>query len=116
MRRRVIALAGLLPCLAAGPAAADVPQSIVALLGPSLGHLMAQNDLCGWKLDTKIEGTYKASFQTIGLTQAQQTTVWEKAGFARQGMMSTPAAAQDRMKSEMCTPAIKARIEQDLAN
>ncbi|MEJ0020515.1 MAG: hypothetical protein WDN25_28990 [Acetobacteraceae bacterium] len=116
MRIATIALAGLLPVLAATPASAEAPRSVVALLGPSLGHLLAQSDLCGWNLQPKIETTYKASFHKIGLTAAQQTAVWDQAKLRRQGMLSAPDDAKARMKAEMCSPAIRTQIDHDLAN
>ena len=116
MRIRTLCLIGLLPMLAAMPAAAEAPRSIVMLLGPSLGHLMAQSDLCAWNLGATIETVYKSAFQKIGLTAQQQGAVWEQARREQQGMLSAPDVAKARMKAEMCAPAIKARIEQDLAN
>lgn len=116
MRVPVIALAGLLSAFVATQAAADAPRSVVALLGPSLGHLMAQNDICGWNLGARIEATYKAGFTRIGLTAEQQAGVWDRARWAQKGMLSSPDAAKARMKAEMCTPEIRARIEQDLAD
>jgi hypothetical protein len=114
MRFATIAAGVLLPALAAVPAGAEAPNSITSLLGPSVGYLLGQSDLCQWDLTNKIEKTYKASFQAIGMTAAQQTAAWARAKIRQNGLISMPAEAKERMKAETCTPAFRARIEQDL--
>src|SRR6186713_2952010 len=102
MRFATIAVVTLLPALAATPAGAAVPNSITALLGPTLGYLLAQSDLCQWDLSGKIEATYRHGFQTIGMTAAQQATVWAQAATRRKDLADLPAEAKTRMKADTC--------------
>ena len=91
MRFATIAVVTLLPALAATPAGAAVPNSITALLGPTLGYLLAQSDLCQWDLSGKIETTYRSDFKTMGMTAAQQTTAWTQATARRKALAELPA-------------------------
>jgi hypothetical protein len=116
MRFAIIGALAVLPALAAVPAEAAPPNSITALLGPGIGYLLGQSDLCQWNLTDKIDETYKAAFQAIGMTPAQQAAVWEEAKARRNGMAGMPADAKERMKADTCTPALRARIEQDLTD
>ncbi len=83
---RYVIVTVILSALAAAPAKADAPNSIVSLLGPAVGYLLGQSDLCEWGLNDKIEQTYKASFQAIGMSAAQQASAWEKAKARRAGL------------------------------
>jgi hypothetical protein len=112
MRYAILTLA--LSALAAAPAKADAPNSIASIVGPSVGYLQGQSDLCEWGLSDKIESTYKASFQAIGMSAAQQAAAWEQAKTRRAGLAGMPAEAKARMKSDTCTPAFRARIEQEI--
>ncbi len=114
MRFATISVGVLFAALAAVPAGAEVPNSITSLLGPSVGYLLGQSDLCQWDLTDRIEKTYKASFQAIGMTPAQQTAAWAQAKARRNGLNGMPAAAKERMKADTCTPEFRARIEQNL--
>ena len=115
--RFAIVIAGLaLPLLASAPAKADAPNAIVSLLGPGVGYLLGQSDLCQWGLTDKIEQTYKASFKIIGLSAAQEAAVWTQAKARRDGMAGMPSEAQARMKADTCTDAFRMRFEQDLKN
>lgn len=114
MRFVMIATAAMLSLLAAAPAEADAPNSIIFLLGPSVGYLLGQSDLSQWGLTAKIEKTYKAGFQAIGMTAAQQAAAWKDAKARQNGLASMPLAAKERMKADTCTPAFRARIEQNL--
>lgn len=116
MRFAAIAAAALFPALAATSARAEVPNSVAALLGPGVGYLLAQSDLCQWGLADKIEQTYRDSFKTIGLTAAQQTGVWAQAEARRKAMAGLPAEAKTRMKADTCTPASRTRVDNDLAD
>lgn len=113
---RYIPVAVILSALSTVPATADAPNSIVSLLGPSVGYLLGRSDLCQWDLTGKIEQTYKASFQAIGMSPAQQTAAWEMAKARRAGLSAMPADGKARMKADTCTPAFRARIEEDLKN
>jgi len=112
--RYIIIFIAMLSALAAVPAKADVPNSVVSLLGPSVGYLLGQSDLCEWGLNDKIEQTYKASFQAIGMSAAQQTAAWDMAKARRAGLAGMPADGKARMKADTCTPAFRARFEQDM--
>ena len=116
MRITAVAVVALLPVFGAMPAGAEVPNSISALLGPTVGYLLAQSDLCQWGLTGKIETTYKAGFQTIGMTTAQQATAWAQAAARRKDLADLPAEAKTRMKADTCGQAMRARVESDLAN
>ncbi len=116
MRFPAIAVVVLLPALAAAPARAEVPNSVAALLGPSVGYLLAQSDLCEWGLAPQIEQTYRKDFQTIGMTAAQQASTWSQAGARRKALAALPAETKAHMKAETCTPASRARVEHDLAD
>jgi hypothetical protein len=112
--RYAIILTVLSSALAAVPARADAPNSVVSLLGPSVGYLLGQSDLCEWGLNDRIEQTYKASFQAIGMSAAQQAAAWEQAKARRAGLAGMPAEGKARMKADTCTPAFRARIEQEI--
>lgn len=116
MRFAAIVFVVLLPALAAAPARAAVPNSVAALLGPSIGYLLAQSDLCEWRLTAKIEQTYRKDFETIGMTAAQQASTWSQASARRRALAALPAEAKTHMKAETCTPASRARVEHDLAD
>jgi hypothetical protein len=116
MRFVITAAAVLLSALAAVPAEAEPPNSITSLLGPSVGYLLGQSDLCQWGLTEKIEKTYKASFQAIGMTAAQQAAAWKQAKARHNGLAAMSTKAKERMKADTCTPAFRARIERDLAD
>ena len=116
MRFAAIALA-LLPALAAAmPSRAEVPNSIAVLLGPSVGYLLAQSDLCGWGLTAKIEETYRDSFKRIGMTAEQQASAWSQAAARHKALTALAARANARMKAETCTPASRAQLEKDLGD
>lgn len=74
MRSAAVAFAVLAAFVAGIPARAEVPISVAALLGPSVGYLLAQSDLCEWGLAERIEKTYQAGFKTIGMTAEQQAS------------------------------------------
>lgn len=116
MRYAIITAGVMLSAVASIPAKADIPNSIASLLGPSVGYLLGQSDLCQWDLTDKIEKTYQASFQTIGMSAAQQTTAWDMAKARRAGMADMPADGKARMKADTCTPAFRARFEKDLTD
>ena len=54
MRFLAHTVGALLAGLTVSAACAVVPNSIASLLGPSIGYLMAQSDLCGWNLNDRI--------------------------------------------------------------
>ena len=114
MRNAIIAAGLMLSTLAAVPARADAPNSVASQLGPSVGYLLGQSDLCQWNLTDKIESTYKASFQAINMSTAQQTAAWDMAKARRAGLAGMPAEGKARMKADTCTPELRARVEQDL--
>jgi hypothetical protein len=116
MRFAPIAVISLLSALAVAPASAEVPNSITSLLGPTVGYLLAQSDLCQWDLTGKIETTYQNGFKTIGMTAAQQATAWAQAAARRKDLADLPAEAKTRMKADTCAQAIRARVEKDLAD
>jgi hypothetical protein len=118
VRHALAAIAAVvtLHAIAPAPARADAPKPIVSVLGPAVGYLLGQSDLCGWNLTDKIETTYKAGFNAIGLSADQQASVWTQAKARRDGMAGMPPAAQSRMKAETCTDAFRARFEQDMTN
>jgi hypothetical protein len=76
-------LAPTIGCLLAGLAVsavgAAVPNPIASLLGPSIGYLQAQSELCGWNLNDRIRATYQKDFAQIGMTDAQQSAAWQQA-------------------------------------
>lgn len=116
MRLAAIALAVLPTLVAAIPSRAEVPNSVAALLGPSVGYLLAQSDLCEWGLTAKIEKTYQDGFKTIGMTAEQQATAWSQAAAHRKTLNDLPAEAKMHMMAETCTPASREQLEKNLAN
>jgi hypothetical protein len=115
--KNTIITAGIVLCaFAAEPARADAPNSIVSLLGPSVGYLLGQSDLCDWGLSDRIEKTYKASFQAIGMSPLQQSAAWDMAKTRRAGLADMGPEAKARMKADTCTPAFRARFEKDLTD
>ena len=115
MRFAVIALAGLLPVLAATPTKA-APNSVAVLLGPSIGYLLAQSDLCQWDISAKMRKTYDASFKAIGMTDAQQAAAWAQAAERQKVLAGLNNAAKAKMKTDTCTPAKRQKVEQDLTD
>jgi hypothetical protein len=116
MRIVTIAATTLIPTLVATTADAAVPNPVAALLGPSVGYLLSQSDLCQWGLSEKIEKTYQSGFKAIGMTAAQQATAWEQAKSRQRDLANLPAEAKARMKSDTCTPADRARVDRNLAD
>jgi hypothetical protein len=114
-RFTVIALAELLPVLAATPAEA-APNSVAVLLGPSVGYLLAQSDLCQWDISAKIRKTYEASFKAIGVTGAQQAAAWRQARDRQKALANLTAATKAKMKTDTCTPVKRQQVEQDLTD
>jgi hypothetical protein len=115
MRFAVITLAGLFPVLAATPTKA-APNSVAVLLGPSIGYLLAQSDLCQWDISAKIRKTYDASFKAIGMTDAQQAAAWAQAAERQKVLAGLNNAAKAKMKADTCTPAKRQKVEQDLTD
>ncbi len=91
-----------------------MPNSITALLGPSVGYLLAQSDLCNWGLTEKIEKTYQAAFKTIGMTAEQQASAWSVAAARHKALAGLPAEAKAGMRTGTCTPETRAQIEKNL--
>jgi hypothetical protein len=112
---RFLAPAVLLTGLTVSAAVAAVPNSIASLLGPSVGYLMGQSDLCGWSLNDKIRATYQKDFAQIGMTDAQQSAAWREAQERETKLTSLPAKAKDGMKAGICTSAARAEVEKQLA-
>jgi hypothetical protein len=108
---RFLAPAVLLTGLTVSAAVAAVPNSIASLLGPSVGYLMGQSDLCGWSLNDKIRATYQKDFAQIGMTDAQQSAAWREAQERETKLTSLPAKAKDGI----CTSAARAEVEKQLA-
>src|SRR5690349_9799738 len=100
MRFTVIAAFGILGTLAVFPVNAAVPNSVTALLGPSIGYLLAQSDLCHWELTERIQTTYRNGFKEMGMTAAQQTAVWDQATARQRDLGNLPAEAKARMKAD----------------
>jgi hypothetical protein len=113
MRQVSFVLAGLMT-LTAATANAAVPSPIVALLGPSVGYLLSQSDLCQWGLNDKITKTYQAGYKTIGMTAAQKAAAWEQAAATQERLTGLSAEAREHMKADTCTPAARARVEKNL--
>jgi hypothetical protein len=116
MRFLAPAVGALLAGLTVSTAGATVPNSIAALLGPSVGYLMGQSDLCGWGLNDKIHATYQKDFAQIGMTDAQQSAAWQQAQERETKLASLPAEAKDGMKTGVCTSAARAELEKQLAD
>lgn len=107
------AVGALLVGVTVSAAGAAVPNS---LLGPSIGYLMAQSDLCGWSLNDRIRATYQKDFAQIGMSDAQQSAAWQQAQARETRLTSLPAKAQDSMKAGICTSAARAEFEKQLAD
>jgi hypothetical protein len=115
MRFVSVVVGGLLVALAVARADAAVPNSITALLGPSIGYLLGQSDLCGWNLNDRIHTTYRNAFQQLGMTEAQKTAVWSDAKARETRLSALPQQAKAGMKANICTSSSRAQLEQDLA-
>jgi hypothetical protein len=115
MRLAVITLAGLLSVLAATPTEA-APNSVAVLLGPSIGYLLAQSDLCQWDISAKIRATYEASFKAIGMTDAQQAAAWGQAADRQKALSGLNDGTKAKMKADTCTPASREQVEHDLTD
>ena len=116
MRFLAPAIGCLLAGLAVSAAGAAVPNPIASLLGPSIGYLQAQSELCGWNLKDKIRATYQKDFAQIGMTDAQQSAAWEQAQARETKLTSLPPDAKDGMKAGVCTSAARAELERQLAD
>ncbi len=113
---RLLIVVAVLPILAAAPAKADAPNSIVSMIGPAVGYLLGQSDLCDWNLSDKIEKTYQKSFTAIGMSPAQQAAAWDAAKIRRSAIGGMPAEGRVRMKADTCTPEFRARFEKDITD
>ena len=116
MKNTTITASIVLCAFAIAPARADAPNSIVSLLGPSVGYLLGQSDLCEWGLSDRIEKTYKASFQAIGMSPLQQSSAWDMAKARRANLAEMSIEGKTRMKADTCTPTFRARFEKDLTD
>jgi hypothetical protein len=110
------AVGALLAGLTVSAASAAVPNSIASLLGPSIGYLMGQSDLCEWNLNDRIRATYQKDFAQIGMTDGQQAAAWQQAQARETKLTSLPPKAKDGMKAGICTSAARAEFEQQLAD
>ncbi len=115
MRFLSAATSGLLVALAVARADAAVPNSITVLLGPAIGYLLGQSDLCGWNLNDRIRTTYQNDLQQLGMTETQKATVWSDAKARETKLNALPAQAKAGMKAGVCTSAMRAEIERELA-
>jgi len=84
------------------------------LLGPSIGYLLAQSDLCQWDITAKIRKTYDASFKAIGMTDAQQSAAWGQAADRQKALNNLADATKAKMKADICTPTMRQKVEHDL--
>ena len=116
MRFLTPAIGCFLASLAVSAAGAAVPNSIVSLLGPSIGYLQAQSELCGWNLNDRIRATYQKDFARIGMTEAQQSAAWQQAEARETKITSLPPKAKDGMKAGICTSAARVELERQLAD
>jgi hypothetical protein len=116
MRFLAPAIGCLLAGLAVSSSAAAVPNSIASLLGPSIGYLQAQSELCGWNLNDRIRATYQKDFAQIGLTEAQQSAAWQQAQAREAKLTSLPPEAKDGMRAGICTSDARAELERQLAD
>ena len=114
MKIFTVAVVGLLPMLALAPAEAAVPGPVLALLGPGIGYMLNQSDLCQWNMGAQIKTTYQNAFNEMGLTEAEQANVWQDAVRRQKALANLPADAAAGMKSGTCTAASRARLESDL--
>lgn len=114
MRRRTILLAALLAFAATPGARAAVPDRITTLLGPSVGYLLSQDELCRWSMGERIRKAYDESFVALGMTQAQRSQAWNQATATQQRLAAVPAEARDRMRADTCTSAARERVEGEL--
>ena len=111
MRLPVAVLVSLLAVSSVGAADAATPNSIAALLGPSVGYMLSQSDLCQWGLADRIRKTYQRDFGAAGMTAAQQASAWEQAAATQKRMADIPGTAKDRMKADTCSAADRERVE-----
>jgi hypothetical protein len=116
MRFHAPAVGALLAGLTVSAAGAAVPNSITSLLGPSIGYLMGQSDLCGWNLNDRIRATFKKDLAQIGMTDAQLAAVWRQAEARETKLTGLPPKAKDGMKAGICTSAARAELEQQLSD
>ena len=116
MRFTAITLAGLLTVTSIATAgAAEVPRPIATLLGPGVGYLLFQSDLCGWGLTDKIKTTYQDGFKVIGMTASQQTTAWTQAADTQKRMAANISSNRKaKMKADTCSASARDRVERDL--
>jgi hypothetical protein len=115
MRRLPVVIACLAVTLPIFPVDAAAPDSITSLLGPSVGYLLAQSDLCGWSLNDRIRAVYDKGFQEIGMTEAQQTAVWAEAKARETKLTTLPEKAIAGMKADICTSDMRAQLERQLS-
>ena len=116
MRFLALASGCLLAGLSVSAAGAAVPNSIASLLGPSIGYLHAQSELCGWNLNDRIRATYQKDFAQIGMTDAERSAAWQQAQARETNLTSLPPKAKDGMKAGIRTPAARAELERQLAD
>ncbi len=107
----------LLPVLPMQAAlAADLPQPVAALIGPGIGYMLAQSDLCQWGISAQIKTAYQKSFDEMGLSAAQQARIWQAAAMRQKMLSNVPAAAKAGMKRDTCGPDFRARVEAQIAD
>lgn len=109
------AAVSLLSMLSLAPAEAAVPPPVIALLGPGIGYMLNQSDLCQWNMSALIKTTYQNAFSQMGLTEAEQATVWQDAAARQKALANLPADAKSGMKWGTCTEASRARLLSQLA-
>jgi hypothetical protein len=111
---RSVVLTSLLLLSATSGASAAVPNRIVGLLGPAVGYMLSQSDLCKWGMSDRIRRAYDDAFTALGMTQAQRVATWDQALATQQRLADVPGAAKDRMRAETCTDAAHERVEREL--
>jgi hypothetical protein len=114
MHCRAVVLTSLLVLSATSGARAAVPDRIVGLLGPAVGYLLSQSDLCQWGMSDRIRKAYDGAFTAIGMTEAQRMAAWDQASATQGRLGDVPGEAKDRMRTETCTGAARERVEHDL--
>lgn len=115
---KYFAIATLLLLLILGvPAtsAEDLPQPVATLIGPGIGYLLGQSDLCQWNMNGQIKAAYQNSFSEMGLSAAQQAAIWQAAAARQKKLADLPAAAKAGMKSGICGPDFRARAEAQIS-
>lgn len=114
-----LALVVLLAAILIGPPAAradDDVDATIEIASSAVGEVLALGDLCGWNFSPKVDKLLQDGARTLRLSSAQQKDILARISATRQQTFGRfSAAGQVRMRTDLCKPEERARLEAMIA-